>query len=189
MTSTSAQKAAVEPVRAALMSAASAHAAMAVAQARAAAEASLHDARRAAEEAVARAAAEGAASARPAANAELARSRQIARALILEAEQATYQDLTRRIRAAVLALRDQPGYPRLRQQLADRAARAAGPGSVISAHDDGGVIATAPGIVVDCSLGRLTEYAIALPEDDIVALCGQPLPPWRPGLGDGPADG
>ena len=91
--------------------------------------------------------------------------------MILEAEQATYQDLAGRIRAAVLALRDQPGYPQLRQRLIERAASAAGPGAVIADHDDGGVIATAPGVVVDCSLDRLADQAITMIESHIIALC------------------
>jgi hypothetical protein len=91
--------------------------------------------------------------------------------MILEAEQATYQDLSARIRAAVLALRHQPGYPEFRQRLIDVAASAAGPGAVIADQDNGGVIATAPGLVVDCSLSRLADQAIAMVESSIITLC------------------
>jgi hypothetical protein len=190
VTAASRQDAALEPVREALLSAASASAARTVASARAAATVLLQDAGRDAEEAIAKATAEGAASARPAALTEVARSRRIARSMILEAEHATYQDLVRRIRAAVLALRDQPDYPDFRQRLIERAAGAAGPGAVIADHHSGGVIATAPGVVVDCSLNRLADQAITMVESSIVGLCASspPTAPSPPGPPDEPID-
>jgi multidrug efflux pump subunit AcrA (membrane-fusion protein) len=165
------QDVALEPMRAAMLSAAAANAAGTIANARAAAAAQLQDSRSAAEAAIAQAAAEGASSARSAAAAEVARSRRIARSMILEAEQALYQDLSSRIRTAVLALRHQAGYPEFRRRLIERAASAAGPGAVIADPDNGGVIATAPGVVVDCSLNRLADQAIAIVESSIITLC------------------
>jgi hypothetical protein len=96
--------------------------------------------------------------------------------MILEAQQATYQQLEERIKSAVLALRDQPDYPRLRDRLTEIAAGAAGPGAVITLHPDGGAIATAPGVVVDCSLGRLADRAIEALRARIAALCSAPMP-------------
>ena len=171
MTLRTRQDADLEPVRTALTTSALASTAGTVAAAQRAAEAVLTDALRAADEEVASAAAEGAADARPAAIAELARSRRTARSMVLEADQATQQYLAERIRAAVLALRDEPGYPRLRDRLREMAAGAAGPGAALADHPDGGVIATAPGVVVDCSLGKLADRAIAALGARIAALC------------------
>jgi hypothetical protein len=173
------QDAALEPVRAAMLSAASANAARNLTRARAAAAAQLQEAGRAADEAVATASAEGAASARPTAMAEVARSRRIARSMILEAEQATYRHLAGTIRTAVLGLRDQPSYPQLWQRLIGMAGDAAGPDAVIADHDSGGVVATAPGVVVDCSLDRLADLVITSLESSIIALCAS-SPPDRP---------
>jgi hypothetical protein len=171
MTLATRQDAALEPVRTALAAAADARAASTVAAAEAAAAALLTAAHRAADEAVTRAAAEGAADARPAAMADLARSRRTARSMALEADRTTQQYLAERIRAAVLALRDEPGYPRLRDRLSEIAAKAAGPGAIVASHEDGGVIATAPGVVVDCSLGKLADRAIAALGPRIATLC------------------
>ena len=196
MTLATRQDAALEPVRTALTAAADARTASTVAAAQAAAEARLTAVRRAADEAVARAAAEGAADARPAALAELARSRRAARSLVLEADLATQQYVAGRIRAAVLTLRDEPGYPLLRDRLSEMAAGAAGPGAVLTDHPDGGVIATAPGVVVDCSLGKLADRAIAALDARIAALCASSAAglaadaePSGPVTGLGPANG
>ncbi len=161
MTLTTRQDTALEPVRTALATTADARAARTVEAAQAAAGALQTDAQRAADETVARAAAEGVAGARPAAMAELARSRRAARSMVLEADRAAQQYLAERIRAAVLALRNEAGYPQLRDRLSELAAGAAGPGAVLADHPDGGVIATGPGVVVDCSLGKLADRAIA----------------------------
>jgi cell division septum initiation protein DivIVA len=171
MTLTTRQDAALEPVRTALAIAADARVTSTLAAAEAAAAALLTAAQRAADEAVSRAAAEGAADARPAAMADLARSRRTARSMALEADRATEQYLADRIRAAVLALRDEAGYPPLRDRLSKMAASAAGPGAALADHQDGGVIATAPGVVVDCSLGKLADRAIAALGARIAALC------------------
>lgn len=193
MTLTARQDTALAPVRTALAAAADARAASAVAAATAAAAVAVTDAQRAADEAVARAGAEGAADARPAAVAELARSRRAARSLALGADRATQQYLAGRIRAAVLALRDEPGYPRLRDSLGAMAAAAAGPGAVLADHPDGGVVATAPGVVVDCSLGKLADRATATLGARIAALCassaGDRQAPSAPAAEPGPAHG
>ncbi|HEX5189172.1 MAG TPA: hypothetical protein VFW16_06515 [Streptosporangiaceae bacterium] len=184
MTLTSRQNAALDPVRTALAAAAEARAASTVAAAEAAAAALITDAQRSADEAVARAASEGAADARPAAMAERARSRRRARSMALQADRATQQYLAERIRAAVLAVRDGAGYPRLRDRLSDMAAGAAGPGAVLADHPDGGVIATAPDVVVDCSLGKLADRAIAALGPRIAVLTASAAA--RPGV---PSDG
>jgi hypothetical protein len=114
---------------------------------------------------------------------ELARSRRAARSLVLEADLATQQYLAGRIRAAVLSLRDEPGYPLLHDRLSEMAAGAAGPDAVLTDHPDGGVIATAPGVVVDCSLSKLADRAIAALGARIAALCASSAAGPAAGLG------
>lgn len=177
MTLRSRQDAALEPVRAALIGGAAEHAARAVAQARQAAAALLAQVAADAHDAVAHAASAGAADARLVAAAELAKSRRAARSVALGAEFDAYQDVAARIRAAVLALRHDDGYPLLRRRLAAVALQAAGPGAQGSDHPDGGVVATAPGVVVDCSLGRLADRAIAALDVQIAELCRRPVRP------------
>jgi hypothetical protein len=81
----------------------------------------------------------------------------------------------------VLALRDDDEFPLLRRRLAEMALRAAGPGARVADHADGGVVATAPGVVVDCSLGRLADRAIAALDARIAELCCRPV---RPAAGE-----
>lgn len=171
MTLRSKQDAALEPVRTALISSAGDRAATAVARARDEAAALLARAGADADDAVAAAAAAGAADARLVAAAELSKSRRAARAVALGAEFDAYNYIAGRIRTAVLALRDDDGYPLLRRRLAEMALRSAGPSAQVTDHPDGGVVATAPGVVVDCSLGRLAERAIGALEAQIVELC------------------
>jgi hypothetical protein len=178
MTLRSRQDAALAPVREALSSQASEQATRSLARASQAATALLAKAGHDADAAVAQATADGTAQARLVATAELSRSRQAARSIRLEAEQVTHQYLAGRIRSAVLALRDQGDYQLLRDRLNEMARRAAGPGAAITEHPDGGVIARARGVVVDCSLGRLADRAIAALEPRIAALCVGSQPPY-----------
>jgi hypothetical protein len=177
MTLRSRQAAALEPVRAALLSQASQQAAMTVSLATDTAAALLARARQDADDAVAIAAADGAAEAKLVATAVLTRARRNARSVSLRADAATRQYLVRRIRSAVLALRDQADYPLLRDRLIELAGNVAGPDAVVTEHADGGVIARVPGIVVDCSLGRLADQAIANLETQIAACCARSQPP------------
>jgi vacuolar-type H+-ATPase subunit E/Vma4 len=161
---------ALEPVRAWLVATAHAEAGQVraaaadhgehlLARARAEAEAILTEARR-------QGAAEGAALAA----AERARQRRRARGLVLEAERQAYETLGERSRAAVRALREDPGYPALRQRLTRLALAAAGPGAVVGEHPDGGVVAQAPGVRVDCSLDRLVARAVEALGGEVVGL-------------------
>lgn len=171
MTLRSRQVAALEPVRAALIQHASVQAARTAAEATRKATALVARAHADAEALVAQATAEGAAEAEPVAAAELSRSRRAARAISLGAEETTREYLAGRIRAGVLAWRERADYPLLRDRLIEIAGRAAGPGAVITEHADGGVIATAPGVVVDCSLGRLADRAIEALGVQTAELC------------------
>jgi hypothetical protein len=160
MTLQSRQGAALEVVRMKLRENASTQVASMEAEATRAAAALLARARRDAERGVAQAAADGASQAEPVAAAQLARSKRMARSISLRAQEATREYLAGRIRTAVLALRERADYPLLRDRLIEIAERATGPGATITDDADGGIIATAPGIVVDCTLGRLADRAI-----------------------------
>ena len=180
------QQDAAAPVRAALVGRASERAGQVVAEARAAAQALVEQAAREADAAVARARADGAAQAVPVAAAELGQGRRAARAVTLRAELHAHDEVTARITAAVLGLRDDPGYPELRERLAGLARRSAGPGAQVSEHASGGVVARSAGVVVDCSLPRLADRAVAALGERIAAL-------GRPGAAESgsgrPADG
>jgi vacuolar-type H+-ATPase subunit E/Vma4 len=164
---------ALEPVRAWLLAAARAEAEHLVAEAAADAERLLEGARTETDAILAEARAQGAAEGSALAAAEQARGRRLARRLVLEAERRAYEELRARSHAAVRALRQDPGYPALRERLTRLARAAAGPGARVSEHPDGGVVAEAPGIRVDCTLDGLAERAI-------VALGGEVAELWAP---------
>lgn len=174
MTLRARQEAALGPVRAEMLRQAAQDAAEAVTRARDDAAATITRARQEADAAVAKARADGAAQAGPVAMAELSRSRQVARSVALGADVTIRDEVVRRIKDAVLALRDEPDYPLLRERLGELAARVTGPGAVVTEHPQGGVIARADGVTVDCSLPRLANRAIAALDTRIAALCGSP---------------
>jgi vacuolar-type H+-ATPase subunit E/Vma4 len=152
---------ALEPVRAWLLAAAHAEAERLVAEATADAERLLAGARAETDVILAEAREQGSAEGSALAAIERARSRRLARRLVLQAERQAYEDLRARSRAAARALRQDPDYPVLRERLTRLALGAAGPGARTSEHPDGGVVAEAPGIRVDCTLDGLAERAIA----------------------------
>ncbi len=172
MSPLAAQDAALEPVRAAMLRRAAERAGLITGQASDAAAALVAEARRNAAAAVAQARADGAAQAAPVAAAELGRSRRAARSVALGANLAAYDEIAARIRAAILGLRDEPDYPELRDRLAGAARRAAGPRAAVTEHPAGGVVARAGGLVVDCSLPRLADRAVAALGPRIARLCG-----------------
>jgi vacuolar-type H+-ATPase subunit E/Vma4 len=164
---------ALEPVRAWLLAAAHAESERLVAEAAADAHGLLEGARAEADAILAEAREQGAAEGSALAAAEQARARRLARRLVLEAERQAYEELRARSRATVRTLRQDPGYPALRERLTGLALAAAGPGGHASEHPDGGVVADAPGIRVDCTLDGLAERAI-------VALGGEVAELWTP---------
>lgn len=172
MSAQSIQDAALAPVRDAMLQQASEQAEQVIGQARAAAEATVARARGAARDALEAARASGAEQGQPVAAAELSRGMRTARSIELAAALATHDQIAARIRQAVLALHDDADYPELRSRLSARAAQAAGPGARITEHPQGGVIARAAAIVVDCSLPRLADRAIAALDARITGLCG-----------------
>lgn len=171
MTLAATQDAALGPVRAAMLRKARSQADQILAQAASAAEALVARAHADADAAVAQAEADGADAARPVVAAELGRNRRAARSAVLGAELVTRDELVRRTRAAIIGLRDEPGYPQWRDRLGVLAGRVAGPDAVITEHPDGGVVARGAGILVDCSLPRLADRAIASLAGQITGLC------------------
>ena len=164
--------AALQPVRDAMLRSAAERARQVLDGARAAADATVAAARQEASAALAAARASGIAQAQPVAAAELNRSRQAARSVALGAALAGHEQVAGRIRAAVLALADEPDYPRLRDGLAARAGLAAGRGAQVTEHPQGGAIARAGGTIVDCSLPRLADRAVEALGTRISGLCG-----------------
>jgi vacuolar-type H+-ATPase subunit E/Vma4 len=165
------QQAALEPVTAAMLRRATAEAEAIIAIARQDAAALLAAARRDAEATLGQARADGIAQAAPLAAAERSRGRRVERETVLAAERGLRHEAERRIRAAVLGLRDQPGYDELRDRLTALSRTAAGPGAVVSEHAAGGVVARAPGVFVDCSLPRLADRVIGDLGPQISELC------------------
>jgi vacuolar-type H+-ATPase subunit E/Vma4 len=84
-----------------------------------------------------------------------------ARSAVLSAQREAYDTLHTRLRAAVAALPGQPGYDRLGRRIARLAAQAAGPDARLSPEPGGGFVARSPGVIVDCSLGRLADLAVS----------------------------
>lgn len=154
-------RAALEPVRQRLRRDAEEQATRLRAAARAQATAMLRQAHRDAATALDEAAAEAAATAAPLTAAELRRARDTARSAVLAAQREACDDLRRRVRAAVASLPGQPGYDRLIHRITDLAEQAAGPHAQVTSPPAGGVVARSDGVIVDCSLGRLADIAVA----------------------------
>jgi vacuolar-type H+-ATPase subunit E/Vma4 len=173
MTVPAGQLAALAPVRAAMLRRAAGQADWILADARRQAEAIVGQARRDASDAVSRGRAAGRAQAAPMRAAELSRGGRQARSIVLSAQRDARDELTGRVRATVAGLRDEPGYGLLRERLTRLALLAAGPQATVAEHPAGGVVAQAPGVLVDCSLPRLADRAVA-------ALGGQVARLWAP---------
>lgn len=161
MSGTRAASAALAPVRAGMLRLASDQAAGIIADARREADAIVSQARRSAEAAVAQARATGREEAAARAAAERSRGRTEARSVLLTAQHAALGELRSQVRAAVAGLRGDPGYSQLLGRLTTMARRAAGPDAAVEASPDGGVIARSRGVVVDCTLPRLADLAVA----------------------------
>lgn len=93
--------------------------------------------------------------------AELRDARDAARSAVLAAQRAACDELRSRVRDGVAALTGQPGYDGLLRGITRLASQSAGPGAELTPAPDGGVVARGPGVVVDCSLARLADLAIA----------------------------
>lgn len=129
--------------------------------ARAEADAIRAQARQDAAAAIEGATAAAAAMAAPLTAAELRRARDAARSAVLDAQREACEELHRQIRAGVAALAEQPEYEQLASRIARLASQAAGPRALLSPDPAGGVVARSPGVIVDCSLTRLADLAMA----------------------------
>lgn len=152
--------AALAPTREAMLSRARQRADEIIAEARRRGEEMVAEARQQARDRMARAREEGRADAGTLAVGVRNKGRRDARSIVLTAQREACEELRGRVRDAVCGLRGGPGYDLLRKQLAEVAAGLAGPGALITEDSAGGVIARAPGIVVDCSLPRLADAAV-----------------------------
>jgi hypothetical protein len=151
---------AVAPVRAALIAAAMRRAGQARAAASAEAGAVLVAADRQVREILSQARARGELDGRSAAALRQAAARHTARQAVLAAQRDIYEEFRRRVRDAVVGLREDPVYPRLHGRLEELARRAAGPSATVTPHPAGGVVAEGHGTFVDCSLPRLADWAV-----------------------------
>jgi len=165
---------ALAPVRAALLRRAREQADGLTAAARRQAAAALGQAHLDAARQLAEARAAGQAQAAPLAAAIRTEGRRGARAILLDAQRTAYEELRERVAAAVTSLRDGPDYGPLLARLRLDASQAAGPGAVITEAPAGGIVAHGRGLVVDCSLPRLADAAVAALGDQVTWL-------WTPG--------
>ncbi|TCC21604.1 V-type ATP synthase subunit E family protein [Kribbella sindirgiensis] len=162
--------AALAPVRAALLAAASADADEVVRRAEAQRSELLARARRTADELVAAARAEGEADATAILAVRLAQSRREARRSALSAQRALYDELRDRCRAAAAVLAGTAEYQGLRRQLADRAREQLGSDADVVDSPDGGIVASAGTERVDLSLPVLVDRALARSGPEVAAL-------------------
>jgi hypothetical protein len=155
-----AMRAALAPVRAAMLRRAQEQADEIVGQARRQAADAVAGARADAGGSVVQAREAGLAQAAPLAAAVRNRRRRDVRATVLAAQREAYEELREQVRAAVSALRDEPGYGLLLERLRRSARQAAGAAATLTEDPAGGVVARGPGVVVDCSLPRLADAAV-----------------------------
>ena len=107
------------------------------------------------------------------------RGRRDAQAILLRAQRDAYDLLQAKVRAAVTGLRYEPGYEQMKGRLTELAVGLAGPGATVTEHPDGGVVARTPEVVVDCSLPRLADAAVAALGPQVAGL-------WEPDHGGTP---
>ncbi|WP_433213304.1 hypothetical protein [Microtetraspora malaysiensis] len=117
-------------------------------------------ARRTAQDMIDEARESGTAEARARADAVRVRAGRHARGIELAARREVLLELRRRAVAAVLALRDDPCYPRLVERLRELARESGGADLIVREHPDGGVVGEGRGLRVDCSLGALAGRAV-----------------------------
>lgn len=158
------------PLRRALVSAAERDAALAVAAADAEAEAIRRGAAQDAEAIRREARIQGEADGQHVRVVERARARRRARATVLSAQGAAYSRLREEARAAVGALRDDPGYPALRDRLTAQARALVGAEATVTESPDGGVVAEATGRSAVLTLAALADQVLDTLGPDLEAL-------------------
>lgn len=150
----------LEPVRATLLDAARADATDLLHRAEQAGAHTRAAAEQEAAQILAKAREVGAADAGAALAAERTRARQEARTTVLAARREAYEQLRAAARTAVARLADEPGYPAVRQRLADTARRVLGAQAQITDVPGGGVRGQAPGRRLDLSLTDVADRAV-----------------------------
>ena len=152
----------LDTAREALLTDARSRAQEIVAQAETEAAEQIEPARRQADALVAAARAQGEADGRLEATREEAVARFSARMTVLAEQRASYDELRRRARAAVLRLRDEADYPELLERLAAAARRDLGDDAQlqIDPPDVGGVRGTAGTRAVDYTLVALADRCV-----------------------------
>jgi vacuolar-type H+-ATPase subunit E/Vma4 len=141
-----------------------------LAEARREADAIISQGRLSAERAISQAREAGRREAAELAAAERSRGRSDARSVLLGARREIHEELRRQVRAAVGALRDEPGSDQLLERLTAMARQAAGPDAVLTTSAAGGVVARSADVLVDCSLPRLADRAAGALAADVQAL-------------------
>jgi vacuolar-type H+-ATPase subunit E/Vma4 len=149
--------AALDPVRAALLSQARSDAGRVLAEARQRAEHERAASRGRAEQMLRAGRDEGERRARAAAASQLTRRRRDARDTLLAAQCTLYDELRRRCHDAARELREAPDYPDLLRLLTDNAGAALGRDASIHESADGGVVAVAGSRRLDLSLPTLVD--------------------------------
>ena len=152
----------LETARDALLADARSRAQEIVVQAETEAAEHIESARRRADALVAAARAQGEADGRPEAAREEAVHRFSARMTVLGAQRESHDELRRRARSAVIALRQEAGYPALLERLAAAARRDLGDSAQlqIDPPELGGVLATEGTRAVDYTLVALAERCV-----------------------------
>jgi vacuolar-type H+-ATPase subunit E/Vma4 len=152
----------LEPLRRALLEHAEAEAARIRAAAEARAAETVARAEREGAASVEQAALAGAATGRLGGDRDLAAALRRARTEVLHARRDLHDELRARVRAAALALRAEPGYPALLEELAAAARHQLGEDAVVDVDpsDAGGVRATAAGRSVDYSLVAMADRCL-----------------------------
>jgi len=162
--------AALEPVRAALRTAARHEVAQIRDAARAEAAATLEHGRREAEQIRTEAVAEGTAVARGSAALLSARARREAHEVVLAQQQQVHASLVDAVTAAVSALRDDRRYPRLVDRLTELCGEILGPDVVVTESPTGGVVAERGERRLDLSLPALAAAALDAMAPEVSAL-------------------
>jgi hypothetical protein len=164
---------ALEPVREALLARARADAAALLDEADRDATAELAAARRRVERLREDAVVQGRADAKVAVRSHLARARGEARARVLHARRAAYEELRVRVQESAARLVHDPAYPAFRDRLVTRAKEELGPDAVVTEDATGGVTAVAGARRVSYTLVALADMVLAELGEEVDGL-------WQP---------
>lgn len=160
----------LRPVREALLAQAREDADRVIAAARAEAAAVLDAAHREADAIRGRARALGQADAEAVLAARRSRTRRAARATVLRAQRDVYDEVHRRVRAAVTAMRDDDAYPGLLARLAAQGRATLGADATVTESSTGGVVCESGGRRAVYTLEALADRALAAQQSGVAEL-------------------